>query len=230
MSDPEALNVYGDRLVATTGVHGADIASQRMDDLDRACLAYARGQDKATAFAVDLGCGLGTQGLRLARLGLNTLLIDRLDLADGRATMEPQRVGSGKLNVLVKDVRQLVPSDFAVAPTLVFSQRFLHYLRFAEASSLVSILARSMASGAPLFISASGLHSELGQGYADRARPIARRCCRLEARIARKHQIREPVCLYTERDLKALVTPFGFAEIRVWSSTFGNIKAIFVKK
>ena len=28
-----SLNVYGDSLVMTTGKHGADISSQRMDDL-----------------------------------------------------------------------------------------------------------------------------------------------------------------------------------------------------
>ena len=39
-------DLYGDRLVATTGTHGPDIASQRIDDLDRRALeaVLASGQ------------------------------------------------------------------------------------------------------------------------------------------------------------------------------------------
>jgi acetyl-CoA acetyltransferase len=82
------LNACGDVLIRTTGRHGGDISSQRMDDLDIAALAYAL-QLKGTApgAAIDLGCGQGMQGLRLAALGLDTLLIDS-PAVGGRVTFE----------------------------------------------------------------------------------------------------------------------------------------------
>ena len=38
---PRSINLYGDSLVKTTGKHGADISSQRLDDLDIETIAYA---------------------------------------------------------------------------------------------------------------------------------------------------------------------------------------------
>src|SRR6185437_3503288 len=41
MNQPtEPVNLYGDRLIRTTGSHGADIASQRLDELDREALHH----------------------------------------------------------------------------------------------------------------------------------------------------------------------------------------------
>ena len=40
MSENGSLNLYGDKVVKTRGVHGADIVSQRIDALDRKCMEY----------------------------------------------------------------------------------------------------------------------------------------------------------------------------------------------
>ncbi len=87
MSESEPLNLYGDKVVATTGTHGADIASQRMDDLDKKCIEYALQLHDRDVYALDIGCGLGIQGVRLAVLGVKTLLIDILDISETVETL-----------------------------------------------------------------------------------------------------------------------------------------------
>ena len=76
----QPLNLYGDRLVATSGRHGGDIASQRIDELDRACLEFCLSLGPGVA-AADIGCGLGAQGFRLAALGAAVTLCDPLDIS-----------------------------------------------------------------------------------------------------------------------------------------------------
>jgi len=41
-----------------------------------------------------------------------------------------------------------------------------------------------------------------------------------------KHGIHGPVCLYSEDDMKSILTESGFAVETLFSSTFGNIKAV----
>jgi SAM-dependent methyltransferase len=221
------LNLYGDRLMATTGRHGADIATQRMDELDKACIKFALDATE-TQSAVDIGCGLGIQGARLALLGCETFLIDMLDIS---AAVDALRHSLGVQNVhfLRKDARNLCADDLPNAITIVFSQRFLHYLRFSEASSLIGILVSRLRPGAQLFLSVSGLNSELGEGYPARTSAIEERFARLAPKMAERHQIKESVCLYTEEDTRALANNHGLESVDVWSSAFGNVKGVFRK-
>lgn len=74
------LNIYGDELIGTTGVHGADIALQRMDDLDRQCLEFILLNGDKRLIAYDIGCGAGIQGMRFAALGCISRLYDIMDI------------------------------------------------------------------------------------------------------------------------------------------------------
>lgn len=229
MDKSESLNLYGDKVVTTTGTHGADIASQRMDDLDRKCIEHALRLNNKNIYALEIGCGLGIQGVRLAVLGIETLLIDILDISETVEALT-RLLGIGNLELLIKDARNITHDDIQSSPDIVFSQRFIHYLKYTEARTLIACIATIMQPGSMLFISASGLYSELGQGYKDKELPLHERYCNLDNRMAEKHQIKESVCLYSEQDIKILVEPFDFTPVEVWSSSFGNIKAIFKKK
>jgi hypothetical protein len=225
LSVSHLLNDLGDRLLPTTGRHGADIARQRLDALDRAALRHALGLE-LPAKAVDLGGGTGMQALRLAALGLETWLVDTLPRGqtvlgtDGVAALLP-------LHHLQKDARTLVGDDLPDAIALCCSQRFIHYLRQAEALTLLRLLRGRMRPDAKLFLSASGFDSELGEAYAATGLPVAERFAPLAPDMAEKHGIHEPVCLYAPEELAALGTAAGFVCERAFSSVFGNVKAEF---
>ena len=221
------LNAHGDIVVTTTGTHGADISSQRIDDLDREALLHAlRLEERSGAVAVDLGCGIGIQGLRFATLGLTSLLIDRLpvEMTILRATSLQEVL---PISYLMKDVRDLRADDLPPCIAFCYSQRFLHYLRFAEALCLLRLIRSRMRQGAKLFLSASGLQSELSAEYAGRADALAHRFAPLSPQMAAKHEIHESVCLYTTDDLGFLCEQVSLRTERVFCSPFGNVKGIF---
>lgn len=222
----DTINLYGDSLIRTSGKHGGDISSQRMDDLDIATLQYALLLQAGRRVAIDLGCGLGIQGLRLASLGVETLLIDRLPIemtvlkTDGLGNLLP-------LSYLKVDAKTLVDDNLPREIAICYSQRFIHYLKYGEAIGLLKTIRRKMPVGAKLFLSASGLLSELGDNYAGKAVDVHARFTPLDSAMAKKHNIHEPVCLYTANELSCLCERASFTVDRVYSSAFGNIKGIF---
>lgn len=222
------LNLYGDGLVKTTGTHGADISSQRMDELDIAAMQYAlKGKEKMRGAAIDLGCGIGIQGLRFASVGFKTVLIDCLPIestvlkASGIDQLFP-------ISYLMVDARKLGKPDLPDEIALCYSQRFIHYLRFGDAVALLKLIRSKMPNGAKLFLSASGVGSELGEGYVAREQELALRFAPLATNMAAKHDIHEPVCLYTQNDLIALCQSAAFRTEEVYSSPFGNVKGVFI--
>src|SRR5690606_14416167 len=170
------LNDHGDRMRPTTGEHGADIAHQRMDELDVAAVEFALSVRNSGGWAVDLGCGVGLQGLRFAALLIPTLLIDQLPperTVVGNPAATPCLTSLLPWRYLQKDVRTLRATDLPNDVVLAYSQRFIHYLPLHEALHILRMLHGRMTSGGRLFLSASGLNSELGTHYPHASKPIA---------------------------------------------------------
>lgn len=219
------LNHHGDKLIATTGRHGADIAVQRMDELDSAALAHGLGLPHKGA-ALDIGCGAGIQGLRLACIGFRTTLVDMLP--QERTVLRAQALKEFlPISYLRRDARALTLEDLPADICLCYSQRFIHYLRFQEAVELLGLVRQRMVAGAKLFISASGLNSELGEGYEGKRVRISERFARLSLAMAEKHGIQAPVCLYTAQELVMLCEMAAYRCDEVYASPFGNVKGIF---
>lgn len=222
----ESLNRYGDELVRTSGRHGSDISSQRMDKLDVQALRYAMRLNAADEFAVDIGCGIGHQGLRFAALGIRTMLIDQLPLhmtvlaAAGINALIP-------ISYLRKDIRCLQGTDLPLNISICYSQRFIQYLSYRDAAQLLQLLRVHCTPRAKLFLSAGGVLSELGNGYAVIDQPLAHRFGLLAREMADKHEIHEPVCLYSLDEFVSMVTQASFRCVRAYSSAFGNVKGIF---
>jgi SAM-dependent methyltransferase len=225
-SSPARSDPNSEQPLHPAASHGADIAAQWVDELDLETLRFVVSPKISKRVALDLGCGLGVQGIRLAVLGCKSVLYDVVDIGE-RIERIKQALGIQNLEFRQIDLRQATPEDFPADIGVIYSQRFIHHLRFDEASHLLRMLASRLCPKARLFVSASGLGSELGAGYTDSGVAVEHRFAPLASEMQVKHEIREPVCLYALEELERLVLAHGFATIRTWTTPFGNVKGVF---
>ncbi len=212
----DALNIYGDGKVLTKGGRGVDVASQREDDLDRAAIEFIRA--RSAPAVLEIGCGLGGQSFRMAEAGAVVTAMDMHDYSESIPAHDRIAFVQGDL------------ASFAPAPDVhydaIFSQRTIHYLPFGQAAAALRRLVENhLNPGGALFLSASGLLSELGHFYPHADLPVSERFANLSPAMSEKHGIHAPVCLYTCDDLTGLLMMCGLYP-KVWISPFGNIKAI----
>lgn len=219
------LNIYGDRMIDTSGSHGSDISSQRIDDLDRAAIDFVMNGLPGNGAICDIGCGMGVQGLRFALLGAQVELYDLVDISS-RIRAFGELFPSCRVRFLPGDVRQTFRPAEAGALGAAYSQRTIHYLPYRDAQALFAKVADELVPGGRFFVSASGLNSELGKDYPGKELDVSRRFHGLSPETAEKHQIKTPVCLYTEEDIAGLALDTGFDVVKIWSSEFGNVKGI----
>lgn len=230
------INPYGDEYKVISKSYGSDVSSQRLDELDIACAQYALNlvannmkNGLLPPQGIDLGSGLGVPSIAIHLLGCRMLLTDILDLQERFEILQQKLPLLSELIYLQKDAKLLTTDDFPKNLSFAYSQRFLHYLHFDEAVILLQKINLRMNTGARLFISASGLTSELGKDYPHAKKPVHQRFTQLSELYAIKHGILEEVCLYTEMDLIQLAESIGFVKINVYTSEFGNVKGIFSK-
>lgn len=231
------FNLYGDSPAFLTGGHGADIASQRADDLDQMAieLVTQRARSQISTSALDIACGAGGQAIRLAQAGAQVLALDIMDMRSvvNAAARQPGALGdSGKVTFMQFDMRRLDLLRRDKLADVVICQRAIHYLTYSESIHVVSQIGHLLAPDGRLYLSASGIYSELGQGYPSKPGhpgchvPLENRYSELALAMREKHNILGPVCLYSESDLKQLLINGGLQPESVYSSPFGNIKAV----
>jgi hypothetical protein len=221
----DPLNAYGDRLVPTTGTHGGDIAGQRIDELDEQAIQYVLRNRADQPVCIDLGCGLGWQGARFAMLGARAFLFDLLPESQLVQTL---RAAPGiELQYAAVDLRTVRADALPANIGMAFSQRFIHYVRYREAVTLVKKVAARMVPGGQFLVSASGIDSELGTQYRGKNVDIGERFAPLHPAVQQKHGIFEHVCLYSQDELNGLMVSCGFRPVESWTSSFGNIKSVF---
>lgn len=209
------LNEYGDEGRFAVKGRGSDIASQRADDLDMSALA--RIAEIGGGAALDLACGMGGQAKRMAAAGAKTWAVDLRDVFE---KTEGVVFALGDMRRL-DEVRELIGIRFDV----VSFQRAVHYVRYAEAVEILTKLRNFMSESGRLFVSASGMGSELGIGYEGSSEEVSRRFFPLSDDASSKHGIEGAVCLYSEDEVKRLADEAGYSALRVYSSPFGNVKA-----
>jgi SAM-dependent methyltransferase len=228
-----SINVYGDKLIKAGAGHGADIASQRQDELDRLSIERV-GELILQGYPVrtlDLGCGRGAQSKRLLEAGAD------LSVAVDKANFKPEFLSSAKqyaekasfyeLDLNCKDFNQkLVKCSENDKFDIIIFQRTLHYLTYAHATVLMKQIQGLLTKNGRLYISASGLFSELGNDYAGKTLPIAERFSPLSETMAVKHGIQPSVCLYRTEELANLCQESGLSILMAQESEFGNIKII----
>lgn len=223
----DALNGYGDVLLPTTGFHGGNISSQRVDELDRACLEFiaSRRSDGVNPIAIDIGGGNGAHARRMAELGAEVTFID---LTDQRQQVDEFNAALGRtaIRFVQADARTVELHTISPPFDVIYSQRMMGCIRYGELRSLLESLYAHSNSQARCFLSASGLDTEYGADYPHRDLPVAERWSVISPRMAQKHQMYAPECLYREDELADLIASCGFAIVRSWRSEFGTPKVI----
>jgi hypothetical protein len=223
-----SFNLYGDTGRYGTKSFGVNVSAERLDWLDLRTLEYVIRCAGAPINGLDLGCGLGTPSLAFGIAGARMHLIDIEDLSH-RFEMLAAEIPIAGLRFTRQDLNTINASVLGGEYRFCYSQRTIHYLQFADAVNLLRLVASRMEPGAPLWLSASGAESELGEGYQARHQPLESRFGRLASAMAQKHQIFAPLCLYSEPDLIRLGETSGFKPVELKKSAFGNIKGIFEK-
>lgn len=227
------LNSYQDKLIQAGEGCGADIAVQRQDELDlkseqqvRSLLAMGRA-----ARVLDLGAGRGAQAARLLRAGASlSVAVDIYGFVDDFAHLTS--AARGRAIFVQTDLNsQDWPDDVCAAASetefdVVIFQRTIHYLPYLDAIRCLKKLRSLMATGSRLYLSASGLDSELGRGYAHRHSSLTDRFHCLTPEMADKHGIKAPVCLYRLQELQDLCGAAGYCVVEAELSAFGNIKVV----
>ncbi|CAB3754677.1 class I SAM-dependent methyltransferase [Paraburkholderia humisilvae] len=219
------LNDYGDKRNPTISNHGVDIAAQRADDLDLMALEHLRSV-KGQARALDVASASGGQAIRMALAGADVLALDIDDYSEAFRGAASAVGVEARCGFVQQDI-----TDYDIAGNLghfdaIVCQRMIHYLPYGVAIEVVRTLRRALKSGGRLFISASGLHSELGTDYMGDRLPIDRRYELLSNAMVEKHAMMGLICLYSQDELAALLEATGLHVERVFTSAFGNVKAV----
>ena len=198
---------------------GPDVASVRIDDLDRACITYALTITDGHKRVLDIGSGKSRLAVILALMNFNVTAYDREDYF--------RYFKQTKLVTFVqKDMRDIVHSDIEKGVEIIIAQRVLHHIPFIDAQKVLTVLSSKLVSGGEMFISLSGLESELGNGYVDANKEVTQRYVKISEDNQNKFSMSDKVCLYTKGDVEKLLEPLPITIEKIWQSKFGNIKVI----
>lgn len=160
------------------------------------------------------GVGAEQQAVRMADAGAHVLL-----LSDQEA---PAHADVSCLPVTAETDGPLPLEPF----DLILCQRTLCGLRYDEAKAKLQRLLRRLKIGGKLFISLYGIHSELGDHYADSGKLVNDRYAPLAPALAERYGLSGPVCLYSERNLFSLLMEAGGAVIKTSTSALGHVRGI----
>lgn len=217
-------------LLANEG-YGADIATDREDDLDRACLAQVERlfAAKGVVLALDIGGGHGSMSVKMADRGALVTLVDPIP--------HPIHVlnrASPNIRHAAKKIQELAPPDILGFDgrklDIIYGQRCLHYLPYAEAlATLQKLRGEYAAPRCGIFLSFSSLDCALAKsGYAGRDFPVTspQRHCVPQNEEAAYLGICHPMTLYRKEEVAQLLSEAGFGNIDITQSAYGNFKAL----
>ncbi|MFT7645083.1 MAG: SAM-dependent methyltransferase [Candidatus Paceibacteria bacterium] len=202
---------------------GIDVAIKRADDLDK--LSCEHLSTKINPRVLDLGCGAGGHSVRMVKVGAAVTAVDSHDFSEEfKVHTQTENISEEQLKFICGDVTklaELVPDE---SFTDAYIQRTLHYLTYEQAKKLLKFLHQITEDR--LYISVTGIKSEVGVDYLGNGVPIKERFFALNHGRAETFSIYEPVCLYSESELVTLLEDSGWVIRKCWQSAFGNIKAI----
>ncbi len=208
---------------------GIDISKKRLDDLDKQALAFAIDNNinnPSKRFA-DFGCGSGKISVAISCLGYEGFLNDTKSLRSRFQNLS-RKLGV-KLNFKQSKIEKIEYKEFPDNLDLIISQRTLHYLAHKNLITFLKQSKKSLNKGGRVFLSFSGVDSEIGKDY-DLNPDLDNRFSKVSETNQEKFQILDPVCLYSIKEIEDLMEKLDFKKIKAWESDFKNIKVIYEKK
>ncbi|HOI52439.1 MAG TPA: methyltransferase domain-containing protein [Azonexus sp.] len=166
---------------------------------------------------------------RFAALGARVTLADR---AERKQEIEGRVLAAGypdHIRFAATELPSPPPQDPNAPYDIIVFRHGLCKLPYARGKQLIQQLMQQLKIGGKLYLSIIGLHSELGEGYAGHEQSIYERWGKLSPAMARKYDVRDEVCLYSERDLFLLLLESGASVLRTLTTTWGNVKGVAVR-
>lgn len=170
-----------------------------------------------------------TFAAQFAGLGAQVVMADSPDC---QREIEGRILASGhrdELRFASYTLPELPGSEEGEPYDIIIFRRCLCRLPYDEAKEVIRSLMKKLRIGGKLYLSILGLHSDLGEGYADAGEDINQRFCELSSINRKKYGIEGPVCLYSERNLFMLLLESGASVLRTATTTYGNVKAVAVR-
>lgn len=201
------------------------------DELERyaleECVKRHRVDQRVSALILpDKRCEMA---IKLARVGAQVIVADQPEL---RSDVEGRILAAGLREEISFAACSLpgLPEDMPGEPfDIIVIRRGLCGMPYEDARRIVRQMLLKLKIGGKLYVSVLGLHSELSEGYATGEASIDQRFGALAPALAEKYGIRDPVCLYTERNLFMLLLEAGASVLRTLTTTYGNVKGIAVR-
>lgn len=191
---------------------GMNISSHRIDKLDTRLYEFLENNLDLTV--VEFGTGNGVFSERISKLTSHLYSFDINQVNKNNTNkisyieanlLEYEKFVSGKID-------------------LIYSQRTLHYLQYSQVRNLFDPKNSIFLNNIILFLSFSGINSELGDGYP--ITKIQERFHFLNPEAQKKHNIYSKICLYSMRDIEILFENKNFEIVELYESDFKNIKTI----
>ncbi|MDR0672060.1 MAG: class I SAM-dependent methyltransferase [Zoogloeaceae bacterium] len=202
---------------------------QAADELEQLVLREIalRARSNMPTRVLDLRCGEGRHSVSMAGMGAQVLAADAPELSN---PVKNRALAAGVGDSIQFAPMKQLPEDLPEGPfDLAFCHHGISCLPYADARQTLHATLKSLRIGGKLFISAYGLHSALGENYAGASAPIEQRFCKLAPTLAKRYNIPDRVCLYSERNLVNLLFETGGSVLRSFTTTHGTVKAVAVR-
>jgi len=191
---------------------GIDISSRRLDDLEKIFFKeLVSGNNRDVV--LDLGCGEGNIGVSAAFLNKDVYMYDIKDISK-RIVILKENFAINKILFKKIDLSKVDYKTFPKNIAFVYMGRFLHYLTYKEANNLIKILYRNMKKKSKLFISVTGVDTEIALGY-NKNEKIEKRFFKIREDLRERFLIKEKVTLYSLEELEKLFLNNNFKIIKI---------------